>query len=320
VFGLQELLVPLAVGDFLEAFWERRSLYVPGGSDKFVSLYSLEAFYTGLSHVPDNGSPPVKVSAGYLEPSGRHCQIPLQPDQVLPMVGAGLAVHAAGLEATSPRLRALLGSLRRQLAVAADMDVSGFLSAAGTGYGVHYDATAMWILQIAGAKRWWYAPAPAVVFPHASRIPSAEEAGGDVAGLLREGELSEQVLRPGDLLYLPAGTWHRTCGESLSLHLSVGIRPASHLDLIHRALAPALLALPDWRHFPTFRAGLLSPEQLKTRAEAVFTERLRELRLAVELLTPEDLYRVWQEQIMAEAEGEPAGADAPLREPQTMSL
>src|SRR5262249_34169701 len=152
--------------------------------------------------------------------------------------------QAEQLETAHAGLRALLHDTRRQLGVAAAMDVGAFLSPDGAGYGLHFDATGMFTLQIAGSKRWWYGRAPAVAWPRANRV-----ATGGARNQLAGDELDEVVLRPGDVLYLPPGTWHRASAIGESLHVSLTIRAANLVERVAELLEPLLID-PRWRRLP----------------------------------------------------------------------
>src|SRR5262249_14005127 len=97
--------------------------------------------------------------------------------------------------------------------------------------------------------------------------PVTDAEAGATYGL-REAELVERLLSPGDLLYLPQGTWHeeRAVGESVHLWLTA---PASnHLELIKEVVGPGLLAKADWRRLPTAALGVEEGEQaLRLRVE-----------------------------------------------------
>ncbi|HEX2689286.1 MAG TPA: cupin domain-containing protein [Kofleriaceae bacterium] len=57
------------------------------------------------------------------------------------------------------------------------------------------------------------------------------------------------MLRPGDVLYLPPGVWHRARAVGESLHVSVTVRAANLVDRVAQLLAP-LLVDPRWRRQP----------------------------------------------------------------------
>lgn len=102
--------------------------------------------------------------------------------------------------------------------------------AAAQGFAVHHDTHDVFVLQVAGRKRWlWYEPV--VELPLGDQRFSAErhDPGEPVA---------EFTLEPGDTLYLPRGWPHEAhTSDSDSLHLTVGLHPQTRLDAIRTALA-----------------------------------------------------------------------------------
>ncbi|MFJ9868441.1 cupin domain-containing protein [Streptomyces sp. NPDC101165] len=127
------------------------------------------------------------------------------------------------------------------------------------GFGVHWDDHDVVVIQIDGAKRWkLYGPtrtAPMYKDTDEPEPPPKEP-------------VSELVLRPGDVLYLPRGWWHSVAaseGEH-SLHLTFGIQTTTGAQLL------SWLA-DDLRCHDVLREDL--PVHATTAQQAVYLERLR---------------------------------------------
>jgi ribosomal protein L16 Arg81 hydroxylase len=302
---LTRLLDPVDVSSFMASYWERASLYIPGNAAKFADLFSRSQFFRTVGQRIDQGtslplSRGVLLTAGYQGTDGNHRQLVIEPEQIRSLLGAGLTIQAEQMHTADPALAALARSLKEQIRIPGEVDVAAFLSPAGGGYGLHYDAMVMWVLQIAGAKRWWYSREPVVPFPPANRIPRAEEREQGVDGLYRPEAIAEQVLSPGDVLYLPPGTWHRVRAESESLHLCLTVRYSDYLQLVSAILSPTLLGQSEWRHLPMLPAAPGDLEQMDPRLEELFAERLHELRTVVGALTPIDLFRAWRDRALTD--------------------
>jgi cupin superfamily protein len=98
------------------------------------------------------------------------------------------------------------------------------------GLPVHHDTHDVFVLQVAGEKR-WLVYEPALELPLKDQRYSAElgEPGKPVDDL---------VLGPGDTLYLPRGWLHEALtSESDSLHLTIGVNVYTWLDALKAALA-----------------------------------------------------------------------------------
>ncbi|WP_439940038.1 cupin domain-containing protein [Streptomyces sp. BBFR115] len=127
------------------------------------------------------------------------------------------------------------------------------------GFGVHWDDHDVLVVQIDGAKRWkLYGPtrtAPMYKDTDEPEPPPSQP-------------LTELVLLPGDLLYLPRGWWHSVAaseGEH-SLHLTFGIQTSTGAQLL------SWLA-DDLRRHPVLREDL--PVHATAADQADYLERLR---------------------------------------------
>ncbi|MET8247785.1 cupin domain-containing protein [Streptomyces sp. NPDC005202] len=127
------------------------------------------------------------------------------------------------------------------------------------GFGVHWDDHDVLVVQIDGAKRWkLYGPtrtAPMYKDTDEPEPPPSQP-------------LTELVLLPGDLLYLPRGWWHSVAaseGEH-SLHLTFGIQTSTGAQLL-----PWLA--DDLRRHSVLREDL--PVHAAAAQRADYLERLR---------------------------------------------
>jgi len=117
------------------------------------------------------------------------------------------------------------------------------------GFDAHFDTHEVFVLQIEGTKHWrFYGPA--------HELPLADER----APVVRErlGAPTQEVfLQPGDLLYMPRGHVHEAfTSDSLSLHLTVGVKLFRWADLLHQAVDA--LAARDVRLRRSLPPGLLT--------------------------------------------------------------
>ena len=103
------------------------------------------------------------------------------------------------------------------------------------GFSTHYDVHDVFILQIAGAKRWRiHAP----VHPAPLRDQPWTDHRAEVAAAAAGEPLIDDVLRPGDALYLPRGYLHSaTALGQMTAHLTVGVHVWTRRHLLERLLA-----------------------------------------------------------------------------------
>ncbi|MFD6797682.1 cupin domain-containing protein [Streptomyces cyaneofuscatus] len=111
------------------------------------------------------------------------------------------------------------------------------------GFDAHYDVHDVFVLQIAGTKRWLvHEP----VHPDPLRDQPWTEHRSAVAEAARGAAHLDTVLEPGDVLYLPRGWLH--AAEALggvSVHLTLGIHTWTRYALAEQLAQAALAALRD---------------------------------------------------------------------------
>jgi hypothetical protein len=102
------------------------------------------------------------------------------------------------------------------------------------GFAPHYDVHDVFVLQVAGRKRWTIHE-PVVVAPLDNQ--PWETARAAVTERAAEAPLIDTVLEPGDALYLPRGTIHSAIAQGeTSIHLTVGVHPISRYQLVRHLL------------------------------------------------------------------------------------
>lgn len=102
------------------------------------------------------------------------------------------------------------------------------------GFAPHYDVHDVFVLQVAGRKR-WQIHEPVVTAPLDNQ--PWEQVRDDVLARAGAAPIIDEVLEPGDALYLPRGTIHAASalGET-SIHLTVGIHPITRYHLVRQLL------------------------------------------------------------------------------------
>jgi ribosomal protein L16 Arg81 hydroxylase len=299
--ALRSLLRPFDPDRFLADYWEKKALYIPGTPDKFAALgFSLGAF-RAMAH---DQRPPSTIAAQYYDANGRPDGFQTDPSQLDHLVAAGMTVCMGDLERFSAALAEMAQGLKVGLGVAGKVAFSCYLSPPGGGFGMHFDGEDVFAIQVEGEKSWRYSREPAV------RDPLSDFSVGDDTELRAEfrrthpwvdlvvpseEELAESLLRPGDVLYLPPGSWHRARGVSRSLALSLSRSPYRMSDLVAELLPWRLHATAQWRrNVPSVPWQRMPPEGLPPEVAEFFAARLAELRELVQSLKPEDFAALWR--------------------------
>lgn len=174
--------------------------------------------------------------------------------------------------------------------------VNGFASLPGPGLPWHWDAQEVFIVQVQGRKRWQLAPNDCVDWPTLNGMPTDQPPRElamqlkDPVGPIRAPSIWQEIeMRPGSVMFMPRGYWHRVADNvDASLHLVLQVRMPNWRDLFRFMFdnVPALYA-PEWRRPTT----ALSPLQLATHAPREFAERIASLQ---PLAQPEHLIALAQ--------------------------
>jgi hypothetical protein len=97
------------------------------------------------------------------------------------------------------------------------------------GFAPHYDVHDVFVLQLAGRKRWTIHE-PVVTDPLDNQPWENHRVA--VAARAAEQPVIDTVLEPGDALYLPRGTIHSAVAQGeMSIHLTVGMHPLTRYHL-----------------------------------------------------------------------------------------
>jgi JmjC domain len=167
------------------------------------------------------------------------------------------------------------------------------------GFAVHHDTHDVFVLQVAGEKRW-------TVYEPLVELPLKDQRYSKELG--HEGAPTHELtLRAGDTLYLPRGWLHEAAtSETDSLHLTVGINTYTWMDALRAALAECADDVELRRAVPRDGIGgeelaeslraRLDPDQVARRMRARFVATRRSLLegqmsqlRALEALGPETL-------------------------------
>ena len=251
---LAQLISPLSEDDFTALLRERKLLLQRGvGAERYAALLDwktlLEMIKRG-EHPPNLGNfrlikesqmpPPDRWLKKDPAGDGNIVDVP----RLLAYLNHGFSLSVTGIDRYAPHLRALCENIADALREQIKM---GVIVTTGTGgaFKLHYDPEDLVILQVEGRKRWKIF-GPPVINPVVG-LPQSEPPRENML-------LFDEVLEPGDFLFLPAGNWHR-CENTgpLSLHLGLFFQPPNGIDVI-KAITANLLS-DDKLRLPLTRLG-----------------------------------------------------------------
>src|SRR5439155_27371837 len=138
---------------------------IEGTRQKFRHFFSERRFFTAIRHARE-------ITASF----GNANVIPIRPDQARVLYESGATICALGIDNGDAQLAHFACSLKAQLNESGHMDFRAYLSPDRRGADIHYDSRIATIVQIAGAKRWWYSQSPGVRFPYANSNASYRHA------------------------------------------------------------------------------------------------------------------------------------------------
>lgn len=285
---------PLPADDFAERHWDRAPL-LSRNVDDYTDLLDLDdvdellsrrALRTPFVRMAQQGK--VIPAARYTGGGGPGAEIgdQVHDERVFELLAGGATLVLQGLHRMWPPLVDLAGGLGRELGV--PVQINAYLTPPGNqGFATHYDTHAVFVLQVAGTKRWRVHP-PVVTDP-VERQPWGGRAD-EVAAVAAGEPVLDAVLAPGDALYLPRG-WLHAAGalDDWSLHLTLGLRAPTRLSVVETLLDLAADA-------PELRAGLplgTDPGDGSSIAP-VFADTVKALHAWLDTVTADDVADRWR--------------------------
>lgn len=286
--ALLRAIEPVGVEEFLTGYWEREPLLVqrddPGRFDDLLSAADAEELIcSGGLRYPSFRL--VKEQAK-LELADYTAELPWRPapfsgmadvPQVLAELEAGATVVLQALHHSWRPLRRYCRQLEAFLGH--PVQANAYLTPrTAQGLSVHHDTHDVFVLQIAGSKR-WLVYRPALELPHRGQHYRSELGEPGPA-------LLEATLQPGATLYLPRGWLHEArASEGSSLHLTVGVNVYTWVDALRAAVERLKNELPARRSVPDSGEGgeqllrllarELDPQLVAARRRRTFVEGRR---------------------------------------------
>lgn len=214
--------------------------------------------------------------------AGRHHEtneLDVNHAQALDLYDAGATIACNEIHRWHPPVADWASKLAQELGLPAHLcGCNLYMSPPEKGLAMHFDDHEVFVVQLAGRKRWRLAPNRAARFPtrNSGRCFSGEltlYASGRPPSRMPPGPTVE--MKPGSVLFVPRGYWHTTRALEPSISLSFGIRPPTWLALLRDWLSFELIREVDWRE-PAWRAWTPDGEAPDPRWSAM-RERLARL-------------------------------------------
>ena len=229
--ALATLLGPLSPRRFFEEHFLRLPLAMPGLAAAFQSLGDWNAVDGILRGDVDC----LVVRDGVRS----ECDRPQSAAAARTLLAEGHTVLMRHAERHSPALGQLASEFQREFA--AEVDVHLYATPAGRfGFGWHYDAEDVFILQTEGEKEYELRKNTVNPWPLVETMPRDLRYEREIM------PLQKCLLRAGDWLYLPNGYWHRATARTDSVSIAVGVLPPTGVDVFDLLRREVLNSL-RWR-------------------------------------------------------------------------
>lgn len=293
--------IGLTLDEFAAEYWSRQPRYVRLlDHESFADLFSADAvdelvsrrgLRTPFLRMAKDGT--VISERTFTRSGGTGATIGDQvaDDLVLGQLADGATLVLQALHRSWPPLVEFGSALAAQLGH--PVQINAYVTPPrNQGFAAHYDTHDVFVLQIAGTKR-WVIHEPVIEHP----LPDQpwDQRKSAVSRRARESPVIDQLLAPGDALYLPRGYLHAATAHSeLSIHLTVGIHPITGFRLAE-ALVQALRDDPQLRRSLPVGVDLSDPDLLAEHLREVAAQltdaaaRVDDRRHAVAVAVAADL-------------------------------
>ncbi len=232
--GLAEMLEPYAPAEFLDSAWGVNFLHVRGRAGRFAHMMPWARLseilrrhrldHPRLRLVRDGKPVPVSSYLRHATSARQKTNVPrLKPSELARHLREGATLVLDAVDELSEPVERLAQELELFFRERVQVNLyAGWQTSRG--FDLHWDDHDVFILQVAGRKR-WSVYGQTRPYPLVNDIEKAEKPA--------HAPLWEGTLEDGDLLYIPRGWWH--VAEPLAeptLHLTVGVHNRTGLDLL----------------------------------------------------------------------------------------
>lgn len=247
---LDSLVAPTQAQHFLSDYWPEHVYHAHGPLSRLPALFSsleLSDFRTLASGY--------RGWLGFGQGARNSRMLSVQDLNPLHLYEIGLSVYLPDISESVPGAEAFLRQLELELGIEeGSCRITVWASPRSDGAATHFDAEDVISIQLAGEKRFEIAPMKEYAYPYGAQFGPGVPAFNEIYPQLENGfpevvETEFQVIdmKPGSVLFMPRGTWHRTMAKQDSFAVSIMIRPPCLVEHFLEQLKNLLLQDPEWR-------------------------------------------------------------------------
>ena len=264
-YAFERVIAPMPVAQFLADYYGQRPLLLQRDQPKYYGdLVGVESLDEFLSVGPPQGGRVFAVDARREIPSEEYT-LPGERIDVVRLYQLFADGATIGFPHMHDHVPALAGLCRgaEQFFNCPFQTNLYFTPPNGQGFKTHHDTHDVFVLQVAGAKRWrLYDPVIRLPLPGQEFDPAKHQPGPVV---------EELTLRAGDLLYCPRGVPHDASATAeLSLHITFGALAYSWAEVMIEAMADACLDDEAFRR--SLPVGFAADAAASDSLEAIFRD------------------------------------------------
>lgn len=220
--SLADVILPIAVGQFLQAFYEKKRLHIkttdPARGESLLPWQDIEAMISMRSF-----NDMQVIQSGMLLPPQLYTTTDMSDFHDILAQGASVVVRQ--IQLNIPQIQWLATAIERQLGFTVGVNAY-FSFSRGGAFKPHWDKHDVLVVQVHGRKVWrmWDGK-------FKNPIESSSQAKCEISDAHSE----ELELSPGDALYIPRGEPHAaSVTAGASVHLTFGLDSLNGVDVLRQ--------------------------------------------------------------------------------------
>lgn len=270
-YSFADVIYPITPEDFFENYWNKKSLFVKGHKDKFKNLFSwqeinrickehrLSAPDIRLAHEGKSTDDLLFLKTRVTPRGTTLYSIDIPVLYSLLSQGASLVLDA--VDEMSPAVSEFCESIGREFSCQFSVNAYSVWGS-DPGFGVHWDDHDLFVVQIDGKKHWRLygttRPYPLDKDTEPTPFPDIDKFEW------------EEVIEPGDIIYIPRGHWHGATGmNEPTLHLTCGMNNPTGVELLNWVVDELRSEIATRQDLPRFSSKEEKEKYIQTVREIV---------------------------------------------------